>query len=199
MIQQKPNGTYVWQYRMSMFRNPTILITFAKFMSLTLFICWFMLSLIAVFTEGWKGVWGITQLTGIGAAIFAGLTLIAYPLLALFYGGSYDVEFTLSEKELVHRQTKKQFRQAQKLGCALAVVSIFARRPAGVGQSMMVAAHNKSTTTLKNVTEIRGKRRRGVIYVNQRFNHNEVYVAPEDYNFVFNFLCAHCPKAKVKA
>jgi len=37
-----------------------------------------------------------------------------------------------------------------------------------------------------------------LIKVNQLLNKNRIYVPEEDFDFVYDFLCQHCTKAKKK-
>ena len=198
-ISLTPDGlNYQWTYRLNMFTNPTLLITIYKVIGLTLFICWALLSLIVVFTDGLEGIWGVTKPYAVVIPIFLVLGFISYLIVALMYGGKYTVKFLLNEKEVCHIQIAEQSQKAQKMGCLLSVLGALSRHPGRVGQGMLVASHTSSTSVLKNVRSIKGRRRRHVIYVNQTLNKNQVYVADEDYEFVYDFLVRHCPNAKIK-
>ena len=50
----------------------------------------------------------------------------------------------------------------------------------------------------KGAVAVEGFRRRGVIKVNEKFEKNQIYVLPEDYDFVWNFVKENCPQAKIK-
>lgn len=198
MIQQRPDGTYVWEHRVNMYTNPTLFITVCKAIALTLVITWLLIGTIILCADGFKGFWGVTQTMGLIVLIFAVFTLFGYLIVALMYGGRYAVQFEMSEKAIVHRQIEAQHNRFRKMGLIISFLGLVTGKPGRVGQGMMVASHNTSTSVLKNVTKLKGHRGRGVIYVTQGLSHNQVYVTPEDYDFVFNFLKAHCPKAKVK-
>ena len=47
------------------------------------------------------------------------------------------------------------------------------------------------------IRSIHGIRRRGVIKLNEPFAKNQVYVAPQDRDFVYGYICTRCPQAKI--
>jgi hypothetical protein len=46
------------------------------------------------------------------------------------------------------------------------------------------------------VKRIKARRRQNLIKVNQLLNKNRIFVPDEDFDFVYDFLCQHCTKAK---
>jgi hypothetical protein len=52
------------------------------------------------------------------------------------------------------------------------------------------------TSVLANVARLIPCRRMNLIKVNQLLAKNRVYVPDEDFDFVYDFLCQHCVKAK---
>ena len=197
-ITKGADGTYRWSYEMSMYKNPTILITIYKVLGITLMICYLLIGTIVLISDGWEDLWNLTKGFSIVIPIFLVLGLIGYLIVALMYGGVYHVEFELNPKRLVHRQIKAQRKKSEKLGCLLAFLGVLAKKPGRVGQGLLVASHNETTSILANVESVKGKRRRNVIYLNQLFSKNQVYVYDEDYDAVLEYLVAHCTKAKVK-
>jgi hypothetical protein len=71
------------------------------------------------------------------------------------------------------------------------------QRQCGVDATgLLAASHSSSTSTLANVTHLIPCRRMNLIKVNQLLAKNRVYVPDEDFDFVYDFLCQHCVKAK---
>ena len=67
-----------------------------------------------------------------------------------------------------------------------------------VGAGLLAASKNKLSSTLADVSKLVPRRWMNMIKVNQLLNKNRVYVPDEDFDFVYQFLCQHCPKAKRK-
>ena len=54
----------------------------------------------------------------------------------------------------------------------------------------------KSTSEFVHVRRVKARRRFNLIKVNQLFDKNQVYVADEDFDFVYNFIKSRCINAK---
>ena len=48
------------------------------------------------------------------------------------------------------------------------------------------------------VRKVKSYPRRGLIKVNERFSHNQVYVFSEDFDFVNDYIISHCKNLKEK-
>jgi hypothetical protein len=52
------------------------------------------------------------------------------------------------------------------------------------------------TTCFDSVRRLVPRRWMHLIKVNGLLSRNRVYVADEDFDFVYDYLCQHCPKAR---
>jgi hypothetical protein len=75
-------------------------------------------------------------------------------------------------------------------------VGLFAGKPGVVGTGVLSQARMSMTSTLAHVSRLIPCRRMHLIKVNQRLSKNRIYVHDEDFDFVYDFLCQHCVKAK---
>lgn len=197
------DGKYRWKYEFNMLKNPAIIVVVYKIFIILLSIP-FVINVIALASNGelqkawnerlWSGsnpkVWLVVM------AVFVVIILLAYLIVAWMYGGRYIVHFTLDEDCVVHEMEPVQFDRARKVGLLTALVGIFARKPAMIGQGLVVASRNTSTSIFANVRRIKSRRWLELIKVNQLLDRNQVYVPKEDYDFVLGFIRQHCPKAK---
>lgn len=197
------DGKYRWTYEFNMLKNPSIIVVVYKIFGILLSIP-FIIHVIALARNGelqkewndrlWSGsnpkVWLVIM------AVFVVIILLAYLLVAWTYGGKYVVHFTMDEKGIIHEQEAAQVKRAQKLGLLTVLVGILAKRPGTVGAGMLAASHTTSTSDFPNVRRIKPRRAFGLIKVNKRLDHNQVYVPREDFDFVLDYIRQHCPKAK---
>ncbi len=195
-----PDGVYRWTYEFDMLRNPTILITVWKVLGIPIVLV-MVINLIVQLTEGIRS---LEDLAGMGklflilAGIFFVLGILGYIVTAAMYGWKYQVLFEMTEDHVSHIQMPKQFEQAQALGWLTSFAGIKTGNRGLAGQGLNIAARNAMTTELENVMTLKLRPRRHTIHVNKRLDRNQVYAGKGDFDFVAEFLKAHCPKAKVK-
>ena len=87
-------------------------------------------------------------------------------------------------------------KKAKVLGALTALAGAAAGKPGVVGSGILASSRSTSTSVLANVKSIKARRRLNLIKVNQLLNKNRVFVPDEDFDFVYDFLCQHCPNAK---
>ena len=63
----------------------------------------------------------------------------------------------------------------------------------GAGPALLAAAKSESRVRFDALRSIRVLRRYSTIKVNERLEHCQVYAAPEDFDFVLDFILAHAP------
>jgi hypothetical protein len=139
---------------------------------------------------------GLAETVGLLIAIFAVLSILGYLLFAAISGWKYVVLFIMDEKEVVHQQMPSQVKKGQVIGALTVLVGLAAKRPGVVGTGLLAQSRTTMTSVLANVARLIPCRRMNLIKVNQLLAKNRVYVPDEDFDFVYDFLCQHCVKAK---
>ena len=54
------------------------------------------------------------------------------------------------------------------------------------------------TSEFRVVRKVKAVRWMHLIMVNEFLSRNQVYVEDEDFDFVYDYISKHCPKAKIK-
>ena len=195
-----PDGKYRWVYEVPMLKNPTILFDVYKVLGISFGIVWLFNVLLISCEDGLnlRNLWSFTSGFLILMLVFLVIGYVAYFIVAWSYGWKYIVLFTLDEKEVVHQMMPRQMEKAKVLGALTALVGSVAGKPGVMGAGVLAASRSTSTSVLANVARLVPRRRLHLIKVNQLLNKNRVFVPDEDFDFVYNFLCQHCPKAMKK-
>ena len=196
-----PDGVYRWYYELSMLRNPIVLYTTWGVLGISFGVVYLFVLIASAASDslyGWDGfldlTWGFLLLTlAIGV-----LTVFAYLLVAACYGWRYVVLFEMDEKTVRHIQVPRQFRKAQALAWLGLLAGLASGRPAGGASALLTATRSASVSEFEQVKRLVIRPARNLIKLNQRFNRNQIYAAPEDYEFVREYIAARCGKAKVR-
>ena len=193
-----PDGKYRWVYEVPMLKNPSILFDVYKVLGISFGIVWLLNVVLIGCENGYdlESLWGITSGFLVLMLVFLVIGYIAYVIVAWYYGWKYVVLFTMDEKEVVHQQMPRQVKKAKVLGALTTLVGAAAGKPGMMGTGILAASRSTSTSELSNVARLIPCRRLHLIKVNQLLNKNRVFVPDDDFDFVYDFLCQHCPKAK---
>ena len=196
-----PDGKYRWVYEVPMLKNPSILIDVYKVLGISFGIVWLFTVLIIGCEEGHtlENLWGITSGFLVLMGVFLVIGCIAYFIVAWCYDWKYVVLFTLDERQVVHQQMPRQVKKATVLGALTAMVGGAAGKPGVVGSGLLAASRSTLTSDFVDVTRLIPCRCNNLIKVNQLLSKNRVFVPDEDFDFVYNYLCQHCPRAKKKS
>ena len=189
------DGKYRWVYEMNMLKNPTIFFTVLKVMMISVGIVWLFGLVIGLGDMSLDYFLFWTKLTGIMLGIFVVLTIIGVLITAAVLG-KYVVLFEMDENEVTHIQMPRQVKKAEVIGFITVLVGAMAKNPTTMGTGMLAASKTKSTSVFANVRRVKARRRFNLIKVNQLLDKNQVYVADEDFDFVYNFIKSRCINAK---
>lgn len=193
-----PDGKYRWVYEMNLLKNPSVLFDLWWVFGITILIIAVLFIVFAIFDGdfGWDSISGMFLTLGIVTAIIFVLSLLGYFVYAAISGWKYVVLFIMDENEVVHQQMPREVKKGQLIGDLTMLVGALAGRPGIVGTGLLAKSRSSMTSTLANVKRLVPCRWMNLIKVNQTFSKNRVYVTDEDFDFVYDFLCTHCTKAK---
>ena len=200
-IVKDEKGAYRWVYEFNLFTNPTILLTVLKiFLAIVAGVVVFLIVLIAPdlvrgFADA-SDIASIFQIGGAMALLLCGLTLVGYVVYGLMQGGKYCVVFTMDERGVTHKQLPKQFEKAQVVSALNIVAGLATGNPSQAGIGLIASTRNSITSDFSAVRSIKGSRLLRVIKINEPYAKNQVYVDPEDYDFVYDFIREHCPNVE---
>ena len=196
-----PDGVYRWYYELPMLKNPVILFTTWKVLGISFGTVWLFIVIASAASDslyGWRGfldlTWGFILLT----LALALISVLAYLAVAAAFGWRYVVLFEMDDEVVRHIQVPRQFKKAQALAWLTILAGAAANRPAAAASGLLAATRSTSTSEFKNVKRLVMRPKRNLIKVGQRLARNQVYAAPEDFEFVRAHLVAHCGKASVK-
>jgi hypothetical protein len=123
--------------------------------------------------------------------------LLAYPIVALAYGGTYQVVFEMNEQGVNHIQVDSQHDRAQVLAWITTMAGYAAGSAQAASAGMLAASKKNSYSEFKKVRKIVLKPSRNVIYLNQVLERNQVYAEPDSFQQVADHIIQRCPKANV--
>ena len=189
-----PDGKYRWIYEMSLFKNPTIFLLIWKiFFFIFIGILGFIM-LLDIF-EGNMDLERLLfdlKLMGIVVAVLTVVIGISMLIYAAIMGGKYVVMFEMDDRGVNHMQAPHQAKKARKIGAATALLG------AASGNFTTMAAGMNATRTemyseFSKTRKVKAYPRRDLIKVNGLLNHNQVYAAREDFDFVYNYIVQRIP------
>lgn len=191
------DGVMRWTYELSMWKNPSLLITIIKVVVFASMVPVLLVTFLTLERGIGEAARVFFSLSGIILGIMLVLFLVAYMFVALLFGGKYSAAFEMDHQGIRHIQVKQQFKKGQKLAMLTALAGVAAKNPQVAGAGMLAASRDSLYTRFSKVTSIIAHPRRNVIYVNEMLRKNQVYVADEHFEAVLNHLEAHCKGAKV--
>lgn len=192
-----PDGKYRWYYEYPMLKNPVILFTVWKVVLIGA-LAPALIVLFSALSDGFfEALKQFLTVYGITFGIVFVLSVIGYLILAAVYGFKYIVLFEMDEKGVTHIQQDRQFKKAEAIGWLTALSGMAAGNIGAMGSGLLAASKQKTTSEFKNVKTVIGLKKQNTIKVNQLFSKNQVYVKPEDYDFVFEYISSRCKKAKI--
>jgi len=190
------DGKYHWTYPMHMLSNPTVYLTVCKIFGIIGALAFLTAYLGSMLRGDFAAIIPDLPYWGIAVLVFLGISLLAYLIVAAMYGWKYIVCFTMDETGIRHEQHPAQKKNARRIGAAVAGSAPFAGNVGRIGQGMAVASHTQLSSDFSCVRRVKAYPRRSTIKVHEPFAHNQIYTAPEDFDFVLSYIRSHCPKLK---
>lgn len=193
-----PDGKYRWYYEFDMLKNPTILITVFKVFGITVLAVAAFVLLIGLFEGGPAPLASGQGKILIYVILFLiALVLVSYVILAGIYGWKYLVLFEMDEEKIVHMQQPKQFEKAKAIGWLTVMAGGLSNNLTTSAVGLNIMEKNKSVSAYRNVKKVKSSRQLNTIYLNEGLEHNQIYAADADYDFVMDYISQRCDNAKI--
>lgn len=191
------DGKYRWTYEVNLYKNTQTLRDLFLAIGFGLGFL-FVLMVIAEITHHADLENMVTMfLVFLGIAAFLSvLAIVSYYIWAVSRGGRYCVLFIMDEQSITHQQMPSEVKKSQVIGAIGTLAGIATGNLTTAGASLLAASASTFRTEFRNVKKIKVVRKRNLIKVNEMLTKNRVYVSDEDYFFVLNFICQHCPQAR---
>lgn len=200
-IHKNLKGKYCWLHETNLYRNPVFLFLMWKIF----FFIWLGVATFVMILSSW-GDDLIEALHNIGLPLLYVLIFLlvlitfSYLVYALMMGGKYSVLFEMDEKGVTHTQLPKQFKKAQKLAGLTTLAGLVTKSPRVMGAGLLAAGNPSMHTDFKRLRAIKVNRKKCTIKLRSSdLMHNQVYTAPEDFDFVLDFICARSGQARFQA
>jgi len=193
-----PDGKYRWVYDVPMLKNPSILMEVYWVLGISFGIVWLFVLLMGGCENHFRpaALWDITRGFLILMAVFFVLGWVAYFFVSWYYGWKYSILFIMDEQEVVHKQLPGTEGKARAIGKLTALAGAGGGKVGMAGMGILVANRTSMSSSYSSVRRLIACRRRNLIKVRERFSRNMVFVADEDFDFVYKYLCDHCPNAR---
>ena len=192
------DGKYRWQYEMSLIKNPTIfLLVWKIFFFIIVGIFGFIMILGMVENDDYfsERLLGDLKILGIFVLGMTALVWISCLIYAIIIGGKYIVDFEMDEQGINHAQTPAQAAKTKKIAKATFLMGAATNDLTTMGIGMN-SSRTEMYSEFSKVKKVKAYPRRHLIKVNQTLNHNQVYAAPEDFDFVKTYIINHCTNLK---
>ena len=194
------DGNYHWYYELSLWKNPTIFITCWKIFTFIVLGMALLVFFLLLGEDGFTSAAAVfARFVAFGVGVMTVLLGLGYAVYAAIQGGSYCVVFEMDDKSVTHTQLAKQFKKAQVLAALTTLAGAARGSHSMMGPGLLAGSRDSMTTKFDKVDGVKAVRRRNVIYVHAGFGWNQIYVQPELFDAVLEYILAHIPQtAKLK-
>ena len=189
------DGKYRWVYEMNLFKDLWVFWTILKIFGGIILAGMVIFLIVELFGD--HNYADVLKMGGIMAGIFLGLSILGYLLYAAMMGGKYCVIFTMDEKGVLHEQQAKQAKKAPLIGDLLVLAGAVTGNLTTVGIGMTHGNRNAMYTAFSGTKKLTGIRRKNTIVLREGLSNNRVWCEDADFDFVWNYIKAHCERAVI--
>ena len=192
----RPNedGVYRWRYSLNLYRNAVLLWLFYKVFSCVFAVC----VLFGLWLNDFKFSLEATKWALVGYAAMIVLVTVSYYFYALIQGGRYTWDFEMDDKGVNATQVANEAKKTKAIGMAVAAMGVATGNLSQIGVGTVVASRDGMYSPFDSVGSVKSDRRHNTIKIRNGLNHNQVFASDEDFDFILEYVAAHCPKAIIK-
>ena len=190
------NGKYLWRGTIEVRENPTMAILIAKTMGVVLGATVAIFIGIGIFCHFSLDDWLMMLAIGGGCILIViGISVAVTWLYLRSLAGTYSADYVMDETGVLFRPAPREQDLNRDVATGVALLSAMAGN-LGVTSASLAAMNSDAVSVFSTVRRVKGIRSHCCIKVSGLLLYNQVYVAPEDYDFVYRFISSRCPKAR---
>lgn len=190
------DGKLRWTFELNLWRHPVMLYSGTKAMSIAALSFGILVASVRTGMEGIPaGADFLWRYLAIALAVMLPLLGLSYFILCLLYRGRYAMVFGMDEKGVLHVQVPRQHQKARMLGLLTVLTGAAARNP-GISVAGLAATNRSLYSRFSEVRKVKAVRKHNLIRVNGLFVKNQVYVPPEQFDCVWEYITLQCGKGK---
>lgn len=194
------DGKYRWMYTLHLLKNPSILFDILSVLAMSEVIVLLFMLLLDTIDNGinMAMIKDLFNMFIIVTGVILTISFISYLIYAALNGWSYVALFEMDEEGVIHHQMGKSVKTANLIGWISILAGITASVPGNVGRGITSATRNSIFSTYANVRKVKANRKSNLIKVHGLYIRNRIYVQPEDFDFVYEYIRLRCPRLKDK-
>ena len=200
---QTEEGTYIWIYEMDMKNNRSLynlivrIITVVTAVPLCFLLFLFIRDSIRHHYIDWD--WGKqVGLICLGViAVMYLLTKLSYWYISKTYQGTYLMLFNMDEEGISFKQVDDQKEKNRLIGLTAAMTGMALNNPGMASTGLLLADGGNLHTRYEKVRRIIISEKENYIGLKTLVTYNMIYADDADFEFVKEYLLAHCRKASV--
>ena len=187
---------YHWVYELPMLKSFFLLFEVWRVLGIAAIVVILMMAIFNLCAgNGWEG---LLASLGMGALVLGILLVISIPsyyIVTKANNGKYTVLFDMDKDGIDHTQIKTDKQNA--LDVLTILVGSAAKSFTAQGAGLLSSAGGSLYSRFSNVRKIKAVKKKDLIKISCRLTRNQVYVAPEDFDFVYDYIVGHCPNARI--
>ncbi len=190
-------GNISWIYEYNLWKEVAVFITILKVLLLsTLFPA--LVIFFVTLEEGFlKAIQVMAYVYFITGVIILCLLMVSYIIVAIINGGKYIVLFELDEFGVNHIQMPHQYKKNNVLSMIGVVFGAIANNYTAIGANLLSISKKNMYTDFKKVKKIIINKKKKIIYLNETFNKNQIYIQANDFDYIKEIILSKSKNAKV--
>lgn len=190
------NGSYRWVYELPMISSFFLLAEVWRVLLCAAVLPVGIFMIISVLSgEGIKGALGLLGTAAIVFGILFVLSIPAYWIVTKANNGKYTVMFEMDDEGIDHIQIKTD--KALALEKLTEIAGSASGKPGLIGQSLLQSSGGSLYSRFVKVKTAKAVPSKNLIILHGMFVRNQVYVDPEDFDFVWEYIKERCIQAKI--
>lgn len=197
-LYRNDEDVYHWVYNLPMFKNFSILFTVLKAMGIGMLITFAIILLILV-KDGTPAA-DVRNLAGILALVWVivqAVSFVCYLLVAALYGGTYVAMYVMDDKRIAQYQPADQADRERMIGTFSAAAGALGGNRGLMAGGLSIGGNLVVETPFKEIRSLKILPALNEIRVHSFLTWYTVYVNPEDFEYVAEFMESRSVNAKI--